>query len=350
MPKLRTQFVILVSVLLLVGLNLILVYLEKGAGSGIDTLSDAFWYMIVTLTTVGYGDLYPASTGGKVIGYIYVFASLGILGFIFSSISNKVQSMLEEKRLGHKGTNFENHVIFYGWNDFSKLVAEEVISANKKIAILTEKKDDVDLIYEVWDKSNVFVLFSDLDNPELFDRLNAKYASVIFVSLDNDADSLTESIDIHRNLPDIDLVVSLNNNKLKETFKAAGVTYVVAQHEIVSKLVASYIFEPDVADLNLDLISSARNEHDFDNQEYEVLETNPYVGQNCHDVFFSLKKDHDVVLMGISKLENGKRKVYGNPSNDIKVEVGDYLVVMTSNASLAKVFGVPQGRMSLATT
>lgn len=346
MPKFRTRLIFLFILLLIVSLNWLLVFLERDAGSGIDTLSDAIWYMVVTLTTVGYGDLYPASFGGKLIGYIYVFASLGILGFIFSSISNKVQTMLEEKRLGHKGTDFENHVIFYGWNDFSKLVAEEVISARKKIAILTDKKDDVELIYELWGKEGVFVLFSDMENPDLFDRLNARQASVIFVALENDADSLTESIDIHRHLPEIDLVVSLKNNKLKETFQAAGVTYVVAQHEIVSKLVASYIFEPDVADLNLDLISSARNEHDFDNQEYEVLESNPYLGQNCHDVFFALKKDHDVVLMGISKVENGKRTVYGNPSNDIKVELGDYLVVMTNNETLADVFGVPQGRMS----
>ncbi|MDW3196480.1 MAG: ion channel [Cytophagales bacterium] len=346
MLKLRTRIIFLFIFLLIVALNMVLVYFEKEAGSGIDTLSDAFWYMIVTLTTVGYGDLYPASTGGKVIGYIYVFASLGILGFIFSSISSKVQTMLEEKRLGHRGTDFENHVIFYGWNDFSKLVAEEVISAQKKIAILTDKKDDVELIYELWGKEKVFVLFSDMDNPDLFDRLNAKYASVIFVALENDADSLTESIDIHRHLPEIDLVVSLKNNKLKETFRAAGVTYVVAQNEIVSKLVASYIFEPDVADLNLDLISSARNEHDFDNQEYEVLENNPYIGQNCHEVFFSLKKDHDVVLMGISKLKNGKRTVYGNPSREMKVELGDFLIIMTNNETMSEFFGVHQGRMS----
>lgn len=335
--------------LLIVCLNFLLVFFEKDAGSGIDSFSNALWYMVVTLTTVGYGDLYPASTGGKVIGYIYVFASLGILGFIISSISNKVQTMLEEKRLGYRGTDFENHVIFFGWNDFSKLVAEEVVNAKKQVAIVTERKDDVELIYDLWGKEHVFVLFSELDNPEVFDRLNAGQASVVFVALDNDADSLTESINIHQALPDIDLVVSLKNSKLKNTFRAAGVTYVIAQHEIVSKLVASYIFEPDVAELNLDLISSARSEHEFDNQEYEVLDSNPYLGQTCHEVFYALKKEYDGVLMGISKMENGHREIYGNPSNDIKVELGDYLVVMSSGQAhdkISEAFGVHQGRMS----
>lgn len=349
MLKYRLPLATIAIFLLIVGFNLLLVFFEKDAGSGLDSLSDAIWYMVVTLTTVGYGDLYPATLGGKVIGYIYVFASLGVLGFIFSSISNKVQTMLEEKRLGYRGTDFENHVIFYGWNDFSRLVAEEVVNAKKKVAILTDRKDDVELIYDLWGKEFVFVLFSDLDNPDVFERLNANHASVVFVALENDADSLTESINIHRQLPDVDLVVSLKNSKLKHTFKAAGVTYVIAQNEIVSKLVASYIFEPDVADLNLEMISSAKHEHEFDNQEYEVLEDNPYVGQPCHDVFYSLKKDFDGVLMGISKTKEGRREILANPSNEVMVEAGDYLVVMSSGKShekLAESFGVHQGRMS----
>lgn len=349
MSKLQTRLVSLGILLLVIGLNLLLVYFEEEAGSGIDTLGNAIWYMIVTLTTVGYGDLYPASTGGKVIGYVYVFASLGVLGFIISSISNQVQSMLEEKRLGYKGTDFENHVIFYGWNDFSKLVAEEVISAKKKIAILTDKKDDVDLIYDHWGKEEVFVLFSDLDNTEIFERLNAEKSSVFFLAFDNDGDSLTESINIRTQLPKVDIVVSLKNTKLKGTFQAAGVTYVIARNEIVSKLVASYIFEPDVAEINLDLISSKGRETDFDNQEFEVLEGNPYLGKPCHDVFYAMKKDHDVILIGISKTKEGKREVIANPSNDVIVEKGDFLVVMTvghAHEKLTETFGVHQGRMS----
>ena len=116
---LRNRFVLLIGSLIpvTVVLNLILVYFEKDAGSGIDNFSHAVWYMVVTLTTVGYGDLYPATTGGKVIGYIYVFASLGVLGFLFSTISNKVYKMLEEKRLG-----FKNFIHILKWLAVQKVV------------------------------------------------------------------------------------------------------------------------------------------------------------------------------------------------------------------------------------
>ena len=101
MKKSKEILYILYALVLLSILNLTLVYFEKQVpDSGIQTIWDSFWYMIVTLTTVGYGDFTPASTPGRVIGYIYVFSSLGVLGYLISTISNKIYQIMEEKKLG----------------------------------------------------------------------------------------------------------------------------------------------------------------------------------------------------------------------------------------------------------
>ena len=61
-------------------LLLLLVKVEQNVnGSSIHTLTDALWYSIVTLTTVGYGDYYPISSFGKIIGSVFVIASMGLL-------------------------------------------------------------------------------------------------------------------------------------------------------------------------------------------------------------------------------------------------------------------------------
>ncbi len=59
-------------------LLLLLVYFERNTASGIKNLRDAFWYMIVTMATVGYGDMVPLSPGGKVIGALFIFSSAGV--------------------------------------------------------------------------------------------------------------------------------------------------------------------------------------------------------------------------------------------------------------------------------
>lgn len=347
--SLKNYLFIALGLVLMVVLNYTLIHFESGVeGASITNFSESVWYMVVTLTTVGYGDMYPLSAGGKVIGYVYVFASLGILGFLFSTISNKIYTMLEEKKLGFRGTSYENHIVFIGWNDFSRMVADEIIHTDKKLAILTDKKDDVDLIYDQYGKDNLFVLFSDFQNSEALEKLNADKAAVVFVTMLDDAEALMMIVNIKNKYPDPQIVVSLQNSKLKETFRAAGVTHIIARNEIASKLVASYIFEPDVADLNTDLLASAREDTDYDIQEYKVIPSNPFVGMKGKEAFHQMKDKHDAILMGITKKKENGLELHKNPNDQVIIEEGDYLLLMANGIEKRKIttaFGVSEGRV-----
>ena len=347
--NIKKPYLLLIASLLLVILcNFLLIHFESAEPEGsITTMGEAFWYMIVTLTTVGYGDLYPVSTGGKAIGYIYVFSSLGVLGFLFSTISNKIYRMLENKKLGFHGTKFKDHILFVGWSDFSRLVADEVYHSDKKMAVITNRKDDIDLIYSQYSKEQVFVLFNEYSNFETLDKVNANEAATLFISFDDDSEALLYVINFKKLFPKPEIVVSLQKMQLKETFRAAGVTYVITKNEIASKLVASYIFEPDVADMNLDLLSSSRKEDDYDVQQYRVLENNPFVNKDSEAIFHELKSSYDSILLGLSKIKEGKRILIKNPPTGTQVEAGDYLIVMSSGrakANLRKVFSTDEGR------
>lgn len=334
-------------VALIVILNLLLVHFESQADGSINTFGQALWYMVVTLTTVGYGDFYPVSASGKVIGYIYVICSLGVIGFLFSTISNKIISMQEERKLGFHGTSYENHIIIVGWGEFSKLVADEISHTHKKMAIITDKKDDIDLIYEKYGRDDIFVLFSELQNFEALEKVNASRASVAFIGLHDDSDALLYVLDFKKNYPDPDIVVSLQKSQLKDTFRTAGVTYVIARNEIASKLVASYIFEPDVADLNIDLISTSRDEQEYDIQEYCVLDSNPFCNSKYIDAFFKIKEQFDCVLIGMTKFDNGQRQVLTNPDGNTIINPGDYLMLMGNGIAKKKIsvaFAVEEGR------
>ena len=339
---------LLIAIGSIVGLNGILVWAESNVeGGAITSFSEAIWYMVVTLTTVGYGDLYPVSTIGKIIGYIYVFSSIGLLGLFLGTITNRYQEMKEYKKTGFYGTDFEDHVILFGWNEFSRMVLEGIVHIpTMRVAVVTDKKDDVELIHNQYDDDKVFVLFSDFHNKELYDKLNAQSSKMVFLSLPEDSDSLMYAINFRRQCPDIEIIVSTSKSTLKETFESAGVTHVVSKHEIVSKLVASYIFEPDVAELNLDLLDSSKTEEDYDVMEFLVADGNPYIGRNGKDLFHDLKNDMDAVLMGIRKLIDGKRLLIKNPPTSTKLEKGDYVLVMANRPirkRLEDSFGLREG-------
>lgn len=89
---LRALFV-LMAVLLIVGM---LVWLaERGKneaqfGRGISGLFDGFWWSAVTMTTVGYGDKTPATTGGRLIGLVWMFAAIITISSFTASIATSL--------------------------------------------------------------------------------------------------------------------------------------------------------------------------------------------------------------------------------------------------------------------
>ena len=84
-----------IAVIMLVYIGLLtILYCSESADSsaGIQTFGDAFWYSVVTLTTVGYGDLIPVTPLGHAVGLIFLFLSAGIMVTMLGAVISFVTS------------------------------------------------------------------------------------------------------------------------------------------------------------------------------------------------------------------------------------------------------------------
>ena len=315
--------------------------------STLDTFGEGVWYSLVTVTSVGYGDYVPSTIGGKLIGGIFVLMSLISFGLFVGSITNYFRVMNENKKMGYLGTKFDNHTVIIGWNSFARTVADQLFEIGSKIAIITSSKENVEIILEHFHHhKNVYVLFSEFDNFDLLKNANIDKASMVFLNGKSDTENLVHLLNFKKRFKAPKYIVMLENGDLKDTFMSAGVTYTLSKHELSAKLMASYIFEPDVAEFGEELISNAKNETEYDIMMYRVIATNPYVNKDYDDVFFELKKKYNTIVIGISKMIEGKKTLIKNPDYEVKVEIGDYLIIISNGKHSAKIsalFGVEEG-------
>mgnify|MGYP001577423822 FL=1 len=334
----------LVSFLIYLALLIVLVLSERNVeGASINNLFDALWYSLVTLSTVGYGDYYPVTTIGKTIGLVFVFSSLGVLGYLISQLTVKLTQYMEDKKNGLFGTKMKNHIVLIGYNKFSNTILQQIIATGINVAVVTDKKEDVDVIADNYEKHSVFTLLTDYNNFDNLEKVNISKASKVFINFNNDTEMLVYILDMKNHYSNLEIIVSLNNTNFQNTFQSAGVLYALSREEIASKLVASYIFEPDVASFTEDLMASAKRTEDFDMIELRVSPENPYFEKNYDFAFTDIRSSYSSVLLGIYK----NNKLYKNPTEPITILENDYLIIMTNGNNSSKLkedFGVEEGR------
>lgn len=126
MKKKTTGYLLLAAAAYIV----LLVILTAGEGAhpeaNIKNFGDALWYSVVTLTTVGYGDRYPVSPAGRVVGFVFVILSIGLLAAVIFAMVRWIRGrILPFFRL--KSLKGENCCLFSECNAASEALASDIL-------------------------------------------------------------------------------------------------------------------------------------------------------------------------------------------------------------------------------
>ena len=104
-----------------------LIFTLEGGGTGyFQSIGDAFWWSIVTITTVGYGDKFPVTDLGRIVaGLLMLSAIIAIAlpsGIVASALTQKIIFM-REGRISMK--QFKEHILVLGWNNSAEQLEKE---------------------------------------------------------------------------------------------------------------------------------------------------------------------------------------------------------------------------------
>ena len=331
----------------------VLVYYFESSNenASIRTYPLAVWYTLVTISTVGYGDLYPVTAAGRMVGVLTIVFSLGYAGYAIGRIQSHVIENNRRKYLGMYGTEFQDHYIVVGWNPVSLTVIRELLSAGFRVAILSLKESDLSEIDTTFHSNKkVFKTFGSYDDPDIYDRLGLERSSgVILVCLD-DSKTLITSLHLRKKNPHVHIIAHIENAQLKSTIQNAGVTYVVSTHEIIGRMLASAAFEPDVGIILEDLLSTTETDDDYDVQEYRLGTSTLFDHQTFSDASRNLASSGAGRLLAYSRNVNGRWTIRKNPAPDETLEAGDFIIVIVNRKeadTLSNIMGLErQGRRS----
>lgn len=339
------EWVLLMAGFLMVMAAIIYAVESRVDGALIRSYPQALWYTLVTISTVGYGDHYPVSNAGRLLGSFVIIFSLGFMGYIVSKIQDYVVDNNRRRHLGMYGTDFTRHYVVIGWNAISRTVITELLRARHRVALLAPKAEDLQDVDSYFPhESSLFRTFGLYEDETIYKRLNVAEAAGAVLLCQDDAKTLITAVQLRKQNGTLPVTAHIENIALKETIRHAGVSYVASSNEIVGRMMASAAFEPDVNAMLEDLLSTAYEKDRkqergkaggdaYDIQEYRVGEKSAMSGKRFGDVVQALQNAQAGRALAVSRKRPDADDwvLDKDPDPDrFTVAAGDYLVAVVN--------------------
>ncbi len=291
------------------------------------SLFDSFWWAIVTLTTVGYGDVTPKTFPGRFIAFVDMLVGIGVLTLLTATVA----SILVEKKitqdLGMHSYSFEKHIILCEWNYRAEIIIQEL---RLKADI---EKTPIVLIADIERKpikdKYLFFVKGEVCDETLHQANVEKAKTVIILGDENlaykqrDAKVILSTLIVESINEQAYTIVELVNEHNIETCKRANADEIIVSSKLSSNLISSAAIHHGISNVISDIVT-----YEYGSQLFKIAIPESEVGNLFIDIFMRMKKDEQSTVIAIQQGDEGK--TISNPSPDYKLKNNDYLIYIAS--------------------
>jgi len=270
---------------------------------------DAVYWVIVTVTTVGYGDFYPETTGGRITFVLVALGGIGTIAYVIEQLVSFSTKSALKKLFGTGAVKMKQHTIIVGWNTKAEEAVKELKSANEAFLVVGSELNHTEL-----DAQEIQHISGDPTKSETLNRCGIEDAKTLMIPLENDSETIMIALATRKLNPGIKIVATCEAREHVEMMRGAGINHIISYAEISGRLLAHAVTEPVVVNFIMDASTSVEG---FDLKQIKVCEKT-----RLSDI--SLKENERVIA-----LYRGDRFVFEFTA-DVTLEEGDYLVVIAS--------------------
>ena len=303
----------------------------------ISTIFDAIYWSLITISTVGYGDITPVSDEGKILTMFLIIVGIGSISFSTSIIASAFTEKLQElkaDRVFRIIKNMEDVYLICGYSNEAEILAQRFKKENVDFVIVDMDEERIQKASE----RGYIALKGDITQKTFLKVLDFDKISKIFVLTNNDISNSFIVLSVKAYSKGAEIISLANDEKNINKIKKAGADYAVVPSRVTALLMAEYIGNPITFEV-IDAILTEKRNAIID--EIIVIKDSILDGKIVGEIDFDKYK---LILFGVLKrnespllnetLQIEKGHFYFNPPFDLKLEEGDILVVMGYSVSV----------------
>lgn len=293
------------------------------------TWFDALYMTVITLTTVGYGEIpEPLSTNGRIFTMCLLLGGVFTIAYtatevVRSIISGEIQDLLGKQRMAHELAEIKNHLIIVGYGRMGRQICRDLARQGVPFVVVDRRED----LLRDFDSPGGLPLCGDAANDETLRRAGVNRAKALITVLPSDADNLYICMSARLLNDRLFIVSRAEEEQTEPKLRRVGANRVISPYAIGGSLVALAVLRPNVTDF-LDIATRAGHP----DLQIEEIEIRP--GSAIDQVTLQaskIRQDLGLIVLAIKKA-NGQ--MLYNPPGDAVMGIGDTLIALGHRTQL----------------
>ena len=293
---------------------------------------DALYMTIITISTVGYGEVRMLHTDGHIFVIVLILTGIMVVGYTLTSLGRVVvegslQRIVGRKRMLREIGQMRGHIIVCGYGRVGRTICEELLTEKVPFVIIDRDPERA----EVLTNKNFKVVVGDATEDEVLTQAGVLNARGLVAVASRDVDNLYITLSAremcaHEN-PGLLIVSRASSVRDLRKIRSVGADQVISPYNIGGVRIAQALLRPATYQV-MDLLSNS-GEMELNLEDISVRDDSSVAGRALRDT--NIRQDFNLIIIGVKKPEGD---LVFNPGPEYVLETGDELITLGSRDQL----------------
>jgi voltage-gated potassium channel len=283
---------------------------------------DVFYFTVVSLTTVGYGDIVPVSDGGRLINAVFLTPIRIFLWALFLGTAYEVTllrlRLREERRMRDLHDRLRDHVVVCGYGVKGRAIVSELTAHEEKPANIVVIDESEEAVAKAA-KQGLVALRGDAASEALLNAASVQHAAWVLVAPNRDDAAVLICLTVRNLAPDVQIIASAREEENIKLLYRAGANLVVAPAVAGGRLMGSAVRQRVVPFYLEDMLAFGKG---LSLSEHTVSERE--AGRTASEIVTG--PDH--LVIGLAR---GDQRLHFNEVANQTLRAGDVIVYLNAH-------------------
>jgi len=290
---------------------------------------DGLYMTVITLTTVGYGEVRPLSQTGRTFTILLIFLGVGFMFYVVTALAQVVvegqlQDIFGRRRLEREIRQIKDHYIICGFGRIGEVIARELSHTFIPIVVVDNRPQHTATL----ERSGYLHVIGNATQEEVLLSAGIERARGLISVVSSDADNVYIVLSARSMNPNLTIVARAGESGSEQKLLRAGANEVISPYELGGHRMAQTILRPTV----VDFMDVALGEGiDLSLEEIPVGGSSDIIGKPLKES--GIRQHLDLIIVAIKRADG---TMIFNPQSDAPILTGDTLIALGSKLNLDK--------------